>query len=81
MKAERSQPIPRKHTENLVLTAHCEWNFVIQVTSTMNTRPDMKRKHMNTDKARWKELELRTLISEVGCGTNVQSKQTHVLQY
>jgi len=41
----------------------------------------MKRKHMNTDKARWKELEVRTLISEVGCGTNVQSKQTHVLQY
>ena len=41
----------------------------------------MKRKYMNTDKAHWKELELPTLISEVGGGTNVQSKQAHVLQY
>jgi len=47
----------------------------------MNTRPDMKRKCMNTDKARLKESELTTLISEVSGGTNVQSKQAHVLQY
>jgi len=34
------------------------------------------------DKARWKDPELTTLFSEVGgCGTNVQSKQAHVLQY
>jgi len=43
--------------------------------------PDMQQKYMNTDKARLKEPELTTLISEVGCGTNVQSKQVHVLQY
>jgi len=39
----------------------------------------MKQKYMNTNKARLKESEL-TLISEVGGGTNPQSKQAHVLQ-
>jgi len=33
----------------------------------------MKRKYMNTDKARWKEPELITLISEVGVVTNIQT--------
>jgi len=60
-------------------SAYHEWYFVIQVTFTMNTRPDMKQKYMNTNKARLKESEL-TLISEVGGGTNPQSKQAHVLQ-
>jgi len=41
----------------------------------------MKRKYMNTDKAQWKELELTTIISEVGGGTNMQSKQARILQY
>jgi len=43
-------------------------------------RPDIKRKHTNTDKAKWKEPELTTLISEVGGGKNKQSKQAHVLE-
>ena len=47
----------------------------------MITRPDLQRKYMNTDKARLKEPEWTTLISEVGSGTNVQVKQVHVLQY
>jgi len=42
-------------------------------------RPDMKQKCMDTNKAQWKEPELTTLISEVGGGTNVRSKQAHVL--
>jgi len=41
----------------------------------------MKRKYMNTGKVQWKEPELTTLISEVGGGTNMQSKQARVLQY
>ena len=41
----------------------------------------MKRKHMNTDNAQWKEPELTTLISEVGGSTNMQSMQARVLQY
>jgi len=41
----------------------------------------MKRKYMNTDKTQWKEPELTTLISEVGGGTNMQSKPAHVLHY
>jgi len=41
----------------------------------------MKQKYMNTYKAQWKEPELTTLISEVGGGAYVQSKQAHVLQY
>ena len=44
-------------------------------------RPDMKRKHMNTNKAQWKEPELTASVNEVDGGTNVQSKQAHVLQY
>ena len=44
-------------------------------------RPDMKRKYMNTDKAHWKEPKLTTLISEVDCGTNIQSRQAHVVRY
>jgi len=47
----------------------------------MTTMPDMQQKYMNTGKARLKEPESTTLISEVGSGTNVQSKQVHVLQY
>jgi len=62
-------------------SAYYEWYSVIQVTCTMNTRPDMKRKYMNTDKAQLKKPKLRTLTSEVCGGTNVQSKQAHVLQY
>ena len=34
-------------------------------------RSDMKRKYMNTDKARLKDPELTTLFNEVGCGTNI----------
>jgi len=41
----------------------------------------MKRKYMNTDKTQWKEPELTTLISEVGGGTNTQSKPACILQY
>ena len=41
----------------------------------------MKRKYKNTDKTQWKEPELTTLISEVGGGTNMQSKPARVLQY
>ena len=41
----------------------------------------MKRKYMNTDKTQWKEPELTTLISEVGVGTNMQSKPARVLHY
>jgi len=36
---------------------------------------------MNTDKVQWNEAELRTLISEVGGGTNMHSKPARVLQY
>ena len=43
--------------------------------------PDMQQKYTNTGKARLKEPESTTLISEVGSGTSVQSKQVHVLQY
>jgi len=39
----------------------------------------MKRKYMNTDKAQRNEPELTTLISEVGGGTNMQSKQASPL--
>jgi len=35
-------------------------------------RPDMERKYVNNDKAQWKDPELITLISEVGCGTNTE---------
>jgi len=38
----------------------------------------MKRKYMNTDKTQWKNPELTTLISEVGGGTNMQSKQARI---
>jgi len=41
----------------------------------------MERKYMNSDKAQWNEPELTTLISEVGSGKNIQSKQAHVPQY
>ena len=41
----------------------------------------MKRKYMNTDKTQRKEPELTTLISEVGGGTNMQSKSARVLEY
>jgi len=34
----------------------------------------MKRKHINSDKAQWKETDLTTLISEVSVGTDKQSK-------
>jgi len=45
-------------------------------------RPDMVRKHVNTDKAQWKDPELTTLWSETGGGgINMQSKQAHVLRY
>jgi len=44
-------------------------------------KANMKRKYMNTDNAQWKELELTTLISEVGGSTNMQSKQARVLHY
>jgi len=40
----------------------------------------MKQNYMNTDKAKWKEPKLTTLISEVGSGTNIQSKQAHILK-
>jgi len=36
---------------------------------------------MNSDKAQWKETEIRVLISEVSGGPNVESKQAHVLQH
>jgi len=39
----------------------------------------MKRKYMNTDKTQWKKPKL-TLISEVGIGTNMQTKPDLVLQ-
>jgi len=35
---------------------------------------------MNSHKTQCKEPELTNLISEVGGGTNIQSKQAHVLQ-
>jgi len=38
-------------------------------------------KYMNAGKAQWKEPELITVISEVGGGTNIQSKQARVPQY
>jgi len=41
----------------------------------------MKRKYLNTDNAQWKEPDLTTLISEVGGGTHMQSKQACFLQY
>jgi len=41
----------------------------------------MKQKHVNTDKTQWKEPALTTLISEVGGGTNMQSKPARVLHY
>jgi len=40
-----------------------------------------KRNYMNADKAQWKDPKLTTLISEVGGGTNIQSKQARVPQY
>ena len=42
-------------------SAYYEWYFVVQVTWTMNTRSDMKRKYMNTDKAPLKEPELTSV--------------------
>ena len=45
-------------------------------------RPDMERKYMNSDKVQRKEPELTTCWSgTVGGGTNIQSKQAHVLRY
>jgi len=45
-------------------------------------RPGLERKYINTAVTRpSEEPELATLISEVGGGTNVQSKQAHVLQH
>ena len=44
-------------------------------------RLDIKRKCVNTDKAQWNEPELTTLISEVGDGTNIRSKEAHALPY
>jgi len=41
-------------------------------------RPDKKRKYMNADKAQCKEPELTT--SEAGGGTNIPSKQAHILK-
>jgi len=41
----------------------------------------MKRKYTNSDKTQWKEREFRTLIREVGGGTNTQRKQAQVQQY
>ena len=57
--------------------------FLIRVTCKLNAtrKANMKRKYMNTDKAQLKKPKLRTLTSEVCGGTNVQSKQAHVLQY
>jgi len=43
--------------------------------------PDMKRKYTNTNEAQWKDPELTTLTNEVGGGTNIQGKQTHVVHY
>jgi len=43
-------------------------------------KPDMERKYVSSDMAQRKEPELTNLISEVGGGTNIQSKQAH-LQY
>jgi len=40
----------------------------------------MERKYVSSDMAQRKEPELTNLISEVGGGTNIQSKQAH-LQY
>ena len=47
----------------------------------LRERADVERKFMKSNKAQWKEPELTTLISEVGAGTNIQSKQVHILQY
>jgi len=42
-------------------------------------RSDVERKYINSDKAKWKNSSLTTLISEVGGGTNIQSKQASVV--
>jgi len=34
-------------------------------------KPNMERKHMNSDKAQWHKPELTTFISEVGGGKNI----------
>jgi len=36
----------------------------------------MKREYMNSDKAQLKKNKVTTLLSEVGCGTNMPSKLT-----
>jgi len=40
----------------------------------------MQWKYMNSDKAQWKEPELTALISEVGGGPDIQSRQAQFLQ-
>jgi len=37
-------------------------------------RPNTVQKYMNSDKVKWKESKLTTLINEVRGGTNIQSK-------
>jgi len=44
-------------------------------------RLEMERKYMNSDKIQSKSPSLQPLISEVGGGTNIQSKQGRILQY
>ena len=58
-------------------------NDIFWFTSPANStrKANMKRKYMNTENAQWKELELTTLISEVGGSTNMQSMQARVLHY
>ena len=48
-------------------------NDIFWFTSPANStrKANMKRKYMNTENAQWKELELTTLISEVGGSTNM----------
>ena len=44
-------------------------------------RPNTEGKYMDSDKVQWRDPEFETLINEVGGDTNMQSKQTHALQY
>jgi len=53
--------------------------FRSPTTWTLKTRQE--RKYVNSDKARWKELESTTLISEVDGGTNMCCKASKLTFY
>ena len=54
--------------------------FWFRSSATWTQKARCAKKILENDKAQSKDPELTTLFSEVGGGTNVQSKQAHVPQ-